>query len=119
MIVFCKHYRMLPLGDMFSYRKRHGSIPPSSTSNAGDSRQCGEVYVMCQRNDFGNKPPLEGSSSQSLQWCPQGAQCCVWARLHLVGEPPRCVPSGQQPTLVRGGGLKKYQRTGSGGYTLR
>jgi hypothetical protein len=74
---------------------------------------------MCQRNNFGNKPPLEGSPSQSLQWCPQGSQCCVCTRLHLVGEAPRCVPSGQQTTMVRGGGLKKYQRTGSGGYTWR
>jgi hypothetical protein len=119
MIVFCKNYRMLPLGNMFSYRKRHGSIPPSSTPNAGDYRQCGEAYVMCQRNDFGNKPPLEGSPSQSLQWCPQGSQGCVCAQLHLIGEPPRCIPSGQQTTMVHGGGLKKYQRTGSGSYTLR
>jgi hypothetical protein len=74
---------------------------------------------MCQRNDFGNKPPLEGSPSQSLQWCPQGSQGCVCAQLHLIGEPPRCIPSGQQTTMVHGGGLKKYQRTGSGGYTLR
>ena len=74
---------------------------------------------MCQRNDFGNKPPLEGAPSQSLQWCPQGAQCCACARLHLVGEPPRCVLSGEQTTMVCGGGLKKDQRTDSGGYTLR
>ena len=45
----------------------HGSIPPSSTLNAGDYRQCGEAWVMYQRNAFSNKPLLEGSSSQSLQ----------------------------------------------------
>src|SRR5258706_10632677 len=100
MIVFGKNYRILPLGAMFSYRKRHGSSPPSSTPNAGHYRQCGEAYGMCQRNDFGNKPPLEGSPSQSLQWCPQGAQRWVCARLHLIGEPLRCVPSEQQTTMV-------------------
>jgi len=72
---------------------------------------------MCQRNDFRNTPPLEGSPSQSLPWCPQGAQRCVCARLHLIGEPLRCVPSEPQTTMVCCGGLKKYQHTGSGGYS--
>ena len=43
MLVFRKPYRILSLGDIFSYRKRLGSIPPSATPDAGDYRSCGEA----------------------------------------------------------------------------
>jgi hypothetical protein len=52
---------------------------------------------MCQRNDFGNKPPLEGSPSQSLQWCLEDPSAVSGPDCTLLGSLSAVFPQGSRP----------------------